>query len=449
MKKTLLEISAVVFSLLALASSLASQTRHPPRHTIAGPGVPTCDASRDGDIVSITDASIAADDCSTAGTDTIACQCESGVGWGVIGGGSVSQAYETIEDEGSPLTQRSTVNFIGAIVTCADNATKTDCTFTAHDGVGYEIVEDEGSPLTQRDTVNFTGAGVSCVDVGGITVCTISGGGGGTITVREVDLSPSVSNVDTLEFAEADGFVVSDETGGVARVANPSVPLSTGRSSETTIRGLATDPGSDDEALIIQGSGDTSNNTNNAIVAANLFRYFTVAPEVSSTRDGGIGFIMGTRDPDAATTYSPVLGFYGSTTAAGVPTNPSLGIWTTQHIPTASLQKSRFAMRFFGEDNWTTFFSGVAEYNANGGDHLSLDAETWCIGSGCGDAWDLTDDEAHIKANIIVDGRGSDPSLGMPTDSSPPGSCSAGEVVYDTTTDCLKVCANGGTFACI
>lgn len=43
----------------------------------------------------------------------------------------------------------------------------------------YTTVEDEGSGLTQRSTVNFTGSGVSCADSGGKTVCTISGGGGG------------------------------------------------------------------------------------------------------------------------------------------------------------------------------------------------------------------------------------------------------------------------------
>lgn len=43
----------------------------------------------------------------------------------------------------------------------------------------YATVEDEGTPLTQRSTVNMTGAGVSCTDSGGKTVCTISGGGGG------------------------------------------------------------------------------------------------------------------------------------------------------------------------------------------------------------------------------------------------------------------------------
>lgn len=44
---------------------------------------------------------------------------------------------------------------------------------------GYSTVEDEGTPLTQRTTVNFTGAGVTCSDSGGETVCTVAGGAGG------------------------------------------------------------------------------------------------------------------------------------------------------------------------------------------------------------------------------------------------------------------------------
>lgn len=46
--------------------------------------------------------------------------------WGAGGGGgSVSQAYSTIEDEGVALTQRSTMNFTGAGVSAADSGGKT------------------------------------------------------------------------------------------------------------------------------------------------------------------------------------------------------------------------------------------------------------------------------------------------------------------------------------
>ncbi len=39
--------------------------------------------------------------------------------------------YATIEDEGTPLTQRLVVNFIGTGITCVDNDPNTDCTITA------------------------------------------------------------------------------------------------------------------------------------------------------------------------------------------------------------------------------------------------------------------------------------------------------------------------------
>jgi len=46
-------------------------------------------------------------------------------------------------------------------------------------GGGHEI-QDEGTPLTQRAALNFVGAGVTVTDAGGKTVVTIAGGGGGT-----------------------------------------------------------------------------------------------------------------------------------------------------------------------------------------------------------------------------------------------------------------------------
>lgn len=60
-------------------------------------------------------------------------------------------------------------------------------------GSGYATVQDEGSGLTQRATVNFTGAGVSCADNAGSsrTDCTITGSGGG-LTHPEVMARASI-----------------------------------------------------------------------------------------------------------------------------------------------------------------------------------------------------------------------------------------------------------------
>lgn len=45
--------------------------------------------------------------------------------------------------------------------------------------VAGHVIEDEGTPVTQRATINYTGAGVSVTDSGGKTVVTIGGGGSG------------------------------------------------------------------------------------------------------------------------------------------------------------------------------------------------------------------------------------------------------------------------------
>ena len=44
---------------------------------------------------------------------------------------------------------------------------------------GYNVVQDEGVPLTKRTTIDFTGAGVTCTDTGSKTACDSPGGGGG------------------------------------------------------------------------------------------------------------------------------------------------------------------------------------------------------------------------------------------------------------------------------
>lgn len=59
---------------------------------------------------------------------------------------------------------------------------KVNITGQSSSGGGYATIQDEGTPLTQRTTVNFAGAGVSAADSGGITVVTIPGGAGSGAT---------------------------------------------------------------------------------------------------------------------------------------------------------------------------------------------------------------------------------------------------------------------------
>jgi hypothetical protein len=80
------------------------------------------------------------------------------------GGGGITQAYQTIQEEGSALTQRSNMNFIGTSVNAADDGanSRTNVTIQAYN----TIQEEGGAALTQRDTINFIGTSVTASDDG-------------------------------------------------------------------------------------------------------------------------------------------------------------------------------------------------------------------------------------------------------------------------------------------
>ena len=98
---------------------------------------------------------------------------------------------QTIQDEGTSLTQRPTFNFIGTLVSAVDNpgSNRTDITVLSPT-LFNQTIQDEGIALTQRPTFNFIGAGVTAVDNAGSsrTDITIPGGGTGWELVGTLDL---------------------------------------------------------------------------------------------------------------------------------------------------------------------------------------------------------------------------------------------------------------------
>lgn len=81
------------------------------------------------------------------------------------------QAYNTVQDEGNPLPQRSIVDFQGE-VNATDNGLKTIVNIPLQQA--YDTIQDEGNPLPQRRTIDFQGPGVSVSDNGVKTIVNVN-----------------------------------------------------------------------------------------------------------------------------------------------------------------------------------------------------------------------------------------------------------------------------------
>jgi len=110
-----------------------------------------------------------------------------------------------------------------------------------HDGRYYTETElgtndgtiNQGGDYVSWNKLKDVPAGFADGDDGG-------GGGGGLGTVREVDASPSVGSVVTLEADQAVGFVVTDQGSGVVRISLAAIPDSA--ISNTLTCSIITDP---------------------------------------------------------------------------------------------------------------------------------------------------------------------------------------------------------------
>lgn len=118
----------------------------------------------------------------------------------------IPTAYDTVQEEGTPLTKRTVINFIGAGVTAEDDAVNEVTKVTIPSG-GHAI-QDEGTPLAQQPNLNFVGAGVTATNDAGnnATKVTIPGGGGSGDVV-----GPAVAvDSNACEFDTTTGKLIKD-----------------------------------------------------------------------------------------------------------------------------------------------------------------------------------------------------------------------------------------------
>jgi len=155
------------------------------------------------------------------------------IGTGAIADGSITEAdldssvtsklnsgsgYNTVEDEGTPLSQRSEINFVGTGVVASDDGEKTVVTIAGNTG---HAIQDEGTPITQQTNMNFVGAGVTATAGGeDTTIVTIPSGGGhiiedeGTPLASQPDLNFVGAGVTATNDGENTATVITIPGGG-------------------------------------------------------------------------------------------------------------------------------------------------------------------------------------------------------------------------------------------
>jgi hypothetical protein len=145
-------------------------------------------------------------------------------------------AYDTIQEEGVALSQQNILNFVGSLVTCANDAihSRTNCTFLG-DGVGYDQIQDEGSNLTKRSTINFTGSSVVATDNSGSTRTDVTITAYNTVQDEGSNLTqqPTLNFIgSTVSCANRSGKTDCTFTAGASCTTDDTVPIGNGSTAD-------------------------------------------------------------------------------------------------------------------------------------------------------------------------------------------------------------------------
>lgn len=188
----------------------------------------------------------------------------------------------------------------------------TDTTIGSGGGGSAHTIEDEGTPLTARSSLNFVGAGVTAADSGGKTVVTISGAAGNEFPDNVFRIQDSGDTTKQIAF-EASGI-------SAATTRTLTVPNSSGTLALTAdLHSAATVSGSYDYITlsgqdIVRGPIDLTTDVTGELPDANVSNTLTASKF--------IGFGSTTDAVDIATaeiagTLPVANGGTGATTLAG------------------------------------------------------------------------------------------------------------------------------------
>lgn len=127
------------------------------------------------------------------------------------GGPPVTLYYQTVEDNGTALTQQPALNFIGATVADNPGNSSTDVTIPSLPTLYYQTVENNGAALTQQPNINFIGATVTDNPGNNSTDITVPSGGITQLT-RDVLAGPGAGS-QVASVVEATGEITGPGAG--------------------------------------------------------------------------------------------------------------------------------------------------------------------------------------------------------------------------------------------
>jgi hypothetical protein len=128
----------------------------------------------------------------------------------LLGSGPIFSSYGLIQDEGTGLTRRQTLNFTGAGVTCADNAgsTRTDCTVSGVANANYTQSFTTQTSVTLTHNLNTTTTLTQCFDGSNIQIIPNS------TTITSVNVVTVTFSIAQTGFCNVNGATSSGSGGG-------------------------------------------------------------------------------------------------------------------------------------------------------------------------------------------------------------------------------------------
>ncbi len=181
---------------------------------------------------------------------------------------SGGSGYNLIKDETTGLTARTTLAFLGAGVTCADNVTQTECTIAGGAGGGVNLSPSSGDTFgTDGDPgiwLNENGASITApllrLDNGGVTRFLVANGGGLSVNTGTSDVVKTTTGTtlsgdfsltgSTLTNVTSANDLISIDSGSVTNTMSVSSVVTSaaaGAGSQTILR-------EDGQYIIIHGN---------------------------------------------------------------------------------------------------------------------------------------------------------------------------------------------------